>query len=149
MRRVADAGWSVGERGQALVETALVVPVLLTLVFGLVGIGRVVEAQMGVIAVAREAGRAAVLADTPAEALARGSARGQETASGYRFSNGTFQLTVDTGAFARGGRVQTSARYMVTLNDLPLLGWVSVPVVSHHAERIDLYRSRWSGGGGG
>lgn len=136
-----------GERGQALVETALVVPLLLTLVFGLVGVNRVVEAQMGVIAVAREAARAAVLADTPAEALARGSARGQETASGYRLTNGSFQLTVDAGAFARGGQVRTSARYVVALNDLPLLGWLSVPVESHHAERIDLYRSRWSGGG--
>lgn len=106
-----------------------------------------VQAEMGVVAVAREAGRAAVLGDTPAEALARGSTRGQEAAVGYHLTNGSFQLTVDAGAFARGGQVQTSARYQVALDDLPLLGWVRVPVESHHVERIDLYRSRWGGGG--
>ncbi len=140
-------GWRSGERGQALVETALVVPLLLTLTFGVVGANRVVQAEMGVIAVAREAGRAAVLADNPAEALAWGSARGQEAAAGYHLTNGSFQLAIDAGAFDRGSQVRTSARYEVALDDLPLLGWVRVPVESHHVERIDLYRSHWSGGG--
>ena len=135
------------ERGQALVEVALVVPLLLVLAFGVVGVGRVVHAQMGVAGVAREAARAGALADTAAEALALGSARGRDVAAGYQLSNGSFQLAVDPGSFARGGQVRAVARYEVALDDLPLLGWARVPLTSTHVERIELYRSRWSGGG--
>ena len=44
-----------GERGQALIEVALVIPVLLLLAVGVVGAGRLVHAQMGVAGVVREA----------------------------------------------------------------------------------------------
>src|SRR5207249_11812615 len=50
-------------RGQALVETALVIPMLLLLALGVVGVGRVVQAQLAVSAAAREAARAGALAD--------------------------------------------------------------------------------------
>lgn len=133
--------------GQALIETALVIPVLLLLAFGVVGVGRVVQAQMGVSAVAREAARAAALADTGAEAAMRGIGRGREVATGYDLANGSLRLTVDPGSFVRGGSVWAAARYEVTLDDLPLLGWVRMAVGSDHVERIDLYRSRWSPGG--
>ncbi len=137
----------VGDRGQALVEAALVIPLLLSLVFGVVAVGRVVQAELGVVAVAREAAKAAAVAQTPAEALASGSARGRETARGYNLTDGSFGLSVDAGAFERGGQVRASAHYTVSLHDLPLLGWASVPLQSSHVERIDLYRSRWSVGG--
>lgn len=138
-----------GARGQALVEAALVIPLLLTLAFGVVGVGRVVGAEMALISVAREAARAAVLAEASGEALSRGASRGQEVAAGYGLNNGSFALTIDVGSFARGGQVRAVARYQVTLGDLPLLGWVSVPLRSQNIERVDLYRSRWGTGGGG
>ncbi len=131
------------ERGQALVETALVLPMLLFLALGLVGVGRVTQAQMGVSAVAREAARVATLASNPNEALARAAQRGQEVGLDYGLTNGSLQFSVDAGSFARGGQVQAQARYVVSLADLPLLGGLRVPVESHHAERIDLYQSRW------
>ena len=141
------AWWAVaGARGSALVETALIVPVLLLLAFGVVGAGRVGQARLGVSAVAREAARAAALADSPAEAAARGVARGEEVASGYRLTNGSLRLSVDPGALARGGQVWAAAHYEVRLDDLPLLGWARVGVASEHLERVDLYRSRWSVG---
>ncbi len=62
----------------------MVIPMLLLLAFGIVAVGRVVQAQMGVSAVAREASRAAALANDPAEAADRGIARGQAVGSGYR-----------------------------------------------------------------
>lgn len=135
-------------RGQALVETALVVPVLLLLAFGVVGVGRVTHAQLGVSAVAREAARAAALADTPADASARGLARGREVATGYGLGNGSLRLTVDSGSLARGAQVRGVASYTVLMDDLPLLGWARIPVASDHVERVDLYRSRWQAGGG-
>lgn len=132
------------ERGQALVETALVVPLVLLLVFGVVAVGRLTQAQMAMSAVAREAARGGALANSAAEATQWGLARGQDVAVGYSLNNGTFELTVDPGGFERGGQVRAAARYQVVLDDLPLLHWVRVPLASSHAERIDLYRSRWS-----
>lgn len=139
--------WLAGQRGNALVETALVLPLLLLPAFGVVGVGRVVQAQMAVEAVAREAARAAALADSPAEAARNGVARGQEVAVGYRLANGSLQLTVDPGSLARGGQVRAAASYDVALDDLPLMGWARVRVASDHLERVDLYRSRWSAEG--
>jgi hypothetical protein len=130
-------------RGQALVETALVAPLLLTLAFGVVAAGRVAHGQMAVSAVARESARAAALADTAADARGRGAARGREVAAGYGLDDGSLDLRVEPGAFSRGGKVRTSARSDVSLEDLPLLSWARVPVSSEHVERIDAYRSRW------
>jgi len=137
-----------GCRGQALVETALVLPILLFLAFAVIGVGRVTQARMGVDAVAREAARTAALASDPGVALDQGTARGQAVASGYGLTNGTLQVILDVGQFDPGSDVQASASYAVSLGDLPLLGWVQLPLVSTHVERIDLYRSRWPAGGG-
>ena len=46
-----------GERGQALVEAALVIPVLLLVAFGVVMAGRISHAKVAVQAIAREASR--------------------------------------------------------------------------------------------
>jgi hypothetical protein len=133
-----------GQRGQALVETALVVPLVLLLVFGVIGVGRLTRAQMAVSAVAREAARAGALASTAGEAGEWGMSRGQEVAAGYALGNGSLDLRVEPGAFDRGGQVRASARYTVELEDLPLMNWVRVPVAGSHVERVDLYRSRWA-----
>jgi len=135
-----------GEAGQALIETALVVPLLLLLAVGVVGGGRVVQGQLGVSAVAREAARAAAMANTAGEARARGLGRGQDVAAGYRLGNGSLALAVDPGDFARGGQIRAEARYDVTFDDLPLLNWARLTLTSRHLERIDAWRSRWSEG---
>lgn len=135
------------QRGQALVEAALVLPLFLLLVFGVIGIGRIVQAQMGVSAVAREAARSAAMANDAPEAARRGLSRGDEVATGYRLTNGSLQLAVDPGTFLRGAEVSAAASYEVRLEDLPLLGWAHVTLDSSHVERTDPYRSRWTGGG--
>ena len=134
------------ECGQALVEVALVIPILLLLAFGVVAVGQVTDAQMGVSAVAREAARAAALANGPGEAASQGVTQGREVAAGYHLGDGSLQLAVNGGNFTRGGTVQASARYTVSLGDLPLLGWTHITVGSTHLERIDLYRSFWPAG---
>lgn len=139
--------WLRAQRGNALVETALVLPLLLLLAFGVIGAGRIVQAQMGVSAVAREAARAGALANGSADAAARGVARGEEVATGYRLTNGSLELTVALDSFARGAPVRARASYEVAFDDLPLLGWARFMVASDHVERTDLYRSRWPAGG--
>jgi Flp pilus assembly protein TadG len=135
-------------RGQALVETALVLPILLFVAFAVNGVGRVTQAQMGVSAVAREAARAGALANDPATALSLALSRGQAVGNGYGLTDGSLQVSVDVGQFGPGGQVQASATYIVSVGDLPLLAWASVPVASRHTEMIDLYRSVWPAGSG-
>ena len=139
--------WFSEERGSALVEVALVLPLLLLLALGVVGVGRVVQARMGVSAVARETARAAALAQTPSDAMERGLATGHAVGVGYGLTNGSLALSLDVGGFERGGSVQAAASYAVPLADLPLLGWAQVQVAGEHVERIDLYRSRPTIGG--
>src|SRR5205823_10613424 len=93
------------EPGQALIETALVVPILLLLALGVVGVGRVLQAQLAVSAVSREAARAAAVADTATAAESQGHSRGDEVAEGYGLTRGALVLSIDPGSFQRGGRV--------------------------------------------
>ena len=146
--RLTDSGtrsWPSHRRGQALVETALVVPLLLTLAFGVVAAGRVAHGKMAVEAIAREAARVASMADTAADARAHGLARGREVAAGYGLDDGSLDVRIEPGAFSRGGEVRASVHGDVALDDLPLLNRTHVRVSSDHVERIDAYRSRWRG----
>jgi hypothetical protein len=141
------AGRRAPERGQALVELALVVPVVLLLALGVLGLSRVLHARMAVSGVAREAARAAALAQSPAEALALGAARGGEAAAGYGLTNGSFRLALDPGTLERGGWVRAEARYEAVLADLPLFGLERVRLSASHEERVERWRSRWPAGG--
>lgn len=136
------------ERGQALIELALVVPLLLLLALAVVGIGRVTQARIGVSAVARDAARDGALAGSSAGAITHGMARGEDVAAGYGLGNGSLRLAVDASAFGRGGQVAARATYTVQFSDLPLLGWAQVPVASTHIEPVDPYRGRPTLAGG-
>lgn len=123
--------------GQALVELVLVLPLLLFLAFAVVGVGRIVQAQLGVEAVAREAARAGVAG----RSAGAGQVRGEEVARGYALTNGSLAVLVNGARFAPGGQVTGVATYEVRFDDLPLLGWARVRVRGEALEAIDLYRS--------
>ena len=131
-----------GERGQALVEAALVIPVLLLVAFGVVMAGRVSHAKVAVQAIAREASRE--LATAPSEDVGVSDALGtaRSAADGYGLSQARLTVDVNSNGFERGGTATARVTYQVGLGDLPLLGRVGVTVSSSHSERIDLYRSR-------
>jgi Flp pilus assembly protein TadG len=129
------------ERGQGVVEAAIILPVLLLLVFGLLGVERVLHAETGVQAVAHDAARTAALANSAAEAAQRGAAAGLATAGMYRLDPADLGLTVDAQDFQRGGRVASRAQYVVRFSDLPLLGWLAIPVGSTNVQPVDRYRA--------
>ncbi len=135
--RVASA-----ERGQALVEAAMVIPVLLLLAFGVVMAGRVSHAKVAVQAAAREASRALATAPSEQEGLAAALAAARSVAEGYGLSPQELAVTVEANGFRRGGTAIADVSYRVPLGDLPLLNRLEVTVSSSHSERIDLYRSR-------
>ena len=118
------------------------IPVVLATCFGVVMAGRIVHAQIGVGAVAREAGRTLAQAPSAADGLARARSRALAVADGHGLDAGELQLVLEAGTFARGGTVRAEASYRVALGDLPLLGRLEVTVRSSHAERVELYRSR-------
>lgn len=130
------------ETGSAMVEVALVLPLLLVLAFGVVMVGRVTHAQIAVQSVAREAARTVAVSPSAEAGLQSAEARAVAVAQGHGLALDRLGVEIDPGAFERGGTVLTRATYDVHLGDLPLLGMVGVTVSSSHAERIDQYRSR-------
>ncbi|MPZ49733.1 MAG: hypothetical protein GEU75_10655 [Dehalococcoidia bacterium] len=130
------------ESGQALVEAALVLPVILLVVFGVVMAGRLSHTKVAVQAAAREASRALATAPSEQQGLTEARDRGQAVAEGYGLSGERLTLEVRSNGFERGGAATAEVTYRVPLGDLPLLKMVDISVSSKHSERIDLYRSR-------
>ena len=131
--------------GQALVETAIALPIILLIVFGVLGVARLNSTLMAVTATAREAARAAVLAPDADAAWHWGTSRGQQVAAEYGLdtSSQAFLLDVDVSSFEWWGEVRASATYVVNLADIPLIRWavISIPLHRSHAEVLDPYRS--------
>jgi Flp pilus assembly protein TadG len=134
--------------GQALVETALVLPLLLFLGIGVVGVARITQARLAVDAVAREAARAGAMAASPSDAASAALGRGLAIADADHLDRQNLHLAVDVGQFRPGGTVQAEARYDVSLADLPFFRGLVVPLAGAHQEFVDPYRSRVSGGAG-
>ena len=131
-----------GERGQAFVEAAFVLPVLLVLAFGVVMVGRVAHAKVAVQTAAREASRTLAAAPSEADGLTAAHERARSVAGGYDLSAEHLSIDVDANGFQRGGTASAEVTYRVGLGDLPLLNRIEVTVSSSHSERIELYRSR-------
>jgi len=125
-----------------LVEAALAIPVLLVLVFGVVGVGRVTEAKIAVQAAARESGRALAVAPSEEQGVFDALTAAEAVAAGYGLDGSRLTVEVDSGGFARGATVTSEVRYSISMTDLPLLSFIDVDVSASHSERIDIYRSR-------
>jgi hypothetical protein len=113
------------DRGQAVVEFALALPVVCTMLLGVVQVGVVVRHQLAVHVAARAAARAAaVSADTAAAARAAA-----DDAVRLR----PLEVDVVLGRLPTGGLVSTvrvTVRY-TDLTDVPLIGVLVPPVVLH------------------
>lgn len=138
----AHGAVSSRQRGQALVEAALVIPLLVVLAFGVVLVGRVVHATVAVQATAREAGRALAAAPSEPAGLAAGRERGQAVAAGHGLEADRLAIALDSGGFARGGLATVRVRYRVPVAGLLLFDRVEMTVSSVHREQIEPYRSR-------
>jgi Flp pilus assembly protein TadG len=102
-----------GDGGQASVELALVLPLVLVLLLGIVQLGLLVRDQILVVHAAREAAREAAV--DPAPDAARQAAAASSTLDGSR-------LTVTTsGRGATGSRVKVEVAYKAPTG-VPLVG---------------------------
>lgn len=142
MVRKVQAWLIRGESGQALVEAAIVLPVLLVLVFGVVMAGRVVHAKIAVQAAAREAGRALATAPSEEGGLTDADTAARSVADGYGLSGDGLSVDLESDGFARDGTVTATVSYDVGLGGLPFVGDLDVTVSSSHSENVEPYRSR-------
>ena len=77
------------EPGNAIVEMALLAPIVGLLLASLGAMAIAVQAQLGLVAVAEEAALAATYAPGPQQAVTLGQARGQQVGQGYALRNGS------------------------------------------------------------
>ena len=129
------------QRGQAVLETALVVPLIITLSLGAVEIARVADARSGLDAATAAAAGTAARAPSAAAAAAAAPIAFQAAVAAYPLQAPT--LVLDTGAFARGGTVRATGAARVDLGFAPVPGLPrSLVLTSTAAARIESWRSR-------
>jgi hypothetical protein len=119
---------------------ALLAPILGVLLAGLGATAIAVQTQLGLVAVAEEAARAATYAASPAEAVRSGQLRGRQVGQGYALRNGSLVVTIDPTAFAPGGIVRATAHYQLVASNVPLLGLARLDLEQRHAELVPRYR---------
>jgi len=99
------------DKGQALVEFALVLPLLLLLLFGIIEFGRVFGAELTVSNSAREGARVGAVGADDSVIIARAA-----TAAGILDSSLlSVGITPEESARVRGGDIQVNVSYPVTI----------------------------------
>jgi len=127
--------------GNAVVELAVLAPVVGVLLAGLAVLAIAVQAQLGLVSVAEEAALAAAHASSPEQAVTVGRERGQRVvALGYALRNGSLDVSIDATGFAPGGVVRATAHYQLSADQVPLLGLARLDLEQRHAEPVPLYR---------
>jgi hypothetical protein len=132
--------WRRRQAGSAVVELALLAPIVGLLLAGLGALAVVVQAQLGLVSVAEGAARAATYASSPQQAVSLGQARGLQVGQGYALRNGSLVVTIDPTGFATGGSVRATAHYQLLATQVPLLGLAHLDLEQRHTEPVPRYR---------
>ncbi|MGH7777017.1 MAG: TadE/TadG family type IV pilus assembly protein [Candidatus Dormibacterales bacterium] len=114
---------SARERGQALVELAVCLPVLLALALGCSALARLADARAGLDAATAEAAAVAARAPDPESALALANSRFAAVVARYPLSGA--EVGLDLGGFGRGVQVHATGRAEVDLS------WALPPIPDH------------------
>ena len=127
--------------GQALVELAVCMPLVLLLALGVAAVVEVTDAGAGLHAATEAAVTAAVLAPDEASAQTVARRRFDQVIAAYPVRSAS--LTLDDGGFARGALVTAAATGFVDL------GWEAMAVVPARVDliarasaRVDPWRTR-------
>jgi Flp pilus assembly protein TadG len=97
------------EKGQSMVEFALVVPLLIVLLFSIVDISRLFHASLTIDHAGREAARAASVQLSDAEVISAAVDNG----SSISLSNGHVQVSPGEGSRTSGNKVTVTITYPV------------------------------------
>jgi Flp pilus assembly protein TadG len=122
-----------GERGVAAIEFALIAPVLLTLVFGIIGYGIYFCVWIAISEAAAAGARASVagLTDSERVTLATAAVTNDITAYGPMLTVGNATIVAQDAAGSSGGAFQVSVTYNMSSLGLNLLaGLLTLPTVT-------------------
>lgn len=129
------------DRGMAVVELALVAPVLLVFMFLVVFAGRVAAADADVRRAASEAARAASMRQEPSEAIDAARSTAQTNLSRSGVTCVELEVNVDVGELQAGGRVAVNVRCTASMRDVTFVGVPGTREFSARAvEVVDTYR---------
>ena len=103
-----------GDHGQASVEFALALPIVVVMALGLVVVGTAVRNELAVELAAREGARAAAVSDTPATAAARAA-------------NRAIDLPIEVTTTSDGSTVTVTVTYIDAV-DVAIVGSLIGPV---------------------
>jgi Flp pilus assembly protein TadG len=106
------------ERGVAVLEFVLLVPVFLLMVFFVVGLGRLGQARENIDGAARDAARAASMARSPGDARIAAEGVATDALATHDLTCANLAVNVDTGDFRAGGWVRVDLSCTVTMADL-------------------------------
>jgi Flp pilus assembly protein TadG len=121
-------------RGQALVELALCVPIILVLALGAVTAVQVLEAESGLQAATSAALSAAVRAPGPGAAVAAAHTSFASVIAGYPVTSPS--MSIAGGAFERGSLLTADATATVDT------AGAHIALRAHAALRVERWRSR-------
>lgn len=141
------------ERGQSLTEFALILPVLLLVVFGVVDFGRAIYAYNAVSNAAREGGRTAIVNQTPTDirtrAIQQATALGIDPASVscppagvsgvcVEFKNAALTASCSPSTGALGCMAVITVKYSMTPLT-PIIGSIigSIPITAQTKQAIE------------
>lgn len=135
------------DRGSATVELVLLLPLIVMMLFLVVGVGRASDAKSDIVSAASDAARAASLQNNGPDAVAQAQAAATDTASGERLNcndgAGPDVTTDFLPAFGRGATVHVTVTCVVNLSDLTMIGGMpnTVTLEDEAWEPIDEHRS--------
>jgi Flp pilus assembly protein TadG len=135
-----------GERGNAAIEAAVIIPGVLLLVCLLIVVGRVQGAGGSVEAAARDAARSASIARTAGDAQAAAESAARRSLADQGVTCTSSSVHVDTAGFAaplgEPAAVSVDVACMVSLADLPIPGMSSRLERAHFTSPLDSWRAR-------
>lgn len=106
------------ERGTAVLELVLLVPVFLVLVLMAVAMGRLGQARQDIDAVARDAARAGSIARSAGDAEAAAQAAAADVLATHNLTCANLAVHVDTVEFRPGGWVRVDVSCTISFSDL-------------------------------
>ncbi|MGI8778102.1 MAG: TadE/TadG family type IV pilus assembly protein [Acidimicrobiales bacterium] len=116
-RTQRERRWS-DERGVAVLEMVLLVPVFLVLVFFAVAMGRLGQAREDIDAVARDAARAGSIARSPDDARLAAETTASDVLASHHLTCAGLAVNVDTADFRPGGWVRVDVSCTISVADL-------------------------------
>lgn len=132
------------ESGQAAVETALVILVLLALLGGVMAIGPLIYTHLAVLTAANDCATAAAQTLDPGQGHFQGVSAAQETLASFRVRQGAAAITV-SGVWTRGSPVTCRIGYEVDLSGIPMAASFNLPTDIEYTVSLpaQAYKSTW------